>query len=333
MPVPERLEQPRHAPVATMKLSANHTRYSVETSSQGDGVSTCGQALAAPKVSVIIPIYNAADTIGDQLQALAAQNYGGWWEVVAVDNMSDDASADIVRSFQDRIPRLRLVSATARAGAAHASNRGSQEAGGDLLVFCDADDVVGEGWLNAMVSALSTHQFVASRHETGRLNPKWLAQARKNLQSDGLIPYRHPPFLSHAGGAGLGVHRAVHESIGGFDENWPRLQDTDYCWRMQLSGVPLHFVPDAVMHVRYRQDLMDTFKQALTWGEYNVLLYKCYRSQGMPDLTLRDAIASLRPLFRLRPLRTRRGRAGMVWKLGWFFGRVKGSLKHRVLAL
>ena len=316
-----------------MGQTANDTRYLIEADSQAAADEQFAQRQPAPKVSVIIPIHDAADTIGDQLEALAAQNYVGWWEVIAVDNLSNDRSAEVVRRFESRIPRLRLVSAPGRAGAAHARNRGAQEAQGNLLVFCDADDVVGEGWLNAMVSALESHEFVASRHETARLNPEWLAQARRNLQSDGLIPYRHPPFLSHAGGAGLGVHRAVHESIRGFDEDWPKLQDTDYCWRMQLSGVPLHFVPDAVMHVRYRQDLPGTFKQALKWGEHNVMLYKRYRSHGMPKLTLNDAIDSLKPLFRFRPLRTRRGRAGMVWKLGWFFGRVKGSVKHRVFAL
>lgn len=317
-----------------MGQTASDSRHQIETESpRAVGDDPVAERRPAPKVSVIIPIHNAADTIADQLEALATQNYVGWWEVIAVDNRSDDDSMEVVKSFQNCIPRLRLVSAPDRAGAAHARNRGAQEAEGDLLVFCDADDVVGEGWLKAIVLALSTHKFVASRHETARLNPAWLSQARRNLQSESLIPYRHPPFLSHAGGAGLGVHRAVHESIGGFDEDWPKLQDTDYCWRMQLSGVPLHFVSDAVMHVRYRQDLTGTFKQALKWGEHNVMLYKRYRPHGMPKLTLNDAKNSLRPLFRLRGLRSQRGRAGMVWKLGWFLGRVKGSVKHRVFAL
>jgi GT2 family glycosyltransferase len=289
--------------------------------------------LTDPKVSVIIPMFNAEATIADQLDALAGQTTSCWWELIVANNRSTDRSVEIVESFRGRIPRLRVIQAMQRQGAGYALNRGVEVAQGSLLLFCDADDVAAPDWIDAMVEALGQRQFVASRHETGQLNPEWLANARQNLQRESLIPYRHPHYLPHAGGAGLGVRRSAHEAVGGFDESWDCLQDTDYCWRLQLHGVSLNFVPDAVMHVRYRPDLPSTFRQALRWGEYNVQLYKRYRDRGMPKLTLQDGLKTVKSLLRPGRLRSRKGRATTVWKLGWLLGRIRGSLKNGVISL
>src|SRR6185503_5469794 len=93
----------------------------------------------------------------------------------------------------------------------------------------------------------------------------------------GLQRVDYPPHLNHASGATLGITRAAHEAIGGFDEGLPYLEDTDYCFRAQLSGIPLQFLPDAVVHYRFRDRQQALFNQARHWGKYNVLMYKRYR--------------------------------------------------------
>ena len=65
------------------------------------------------------------------------------------------------------------------------------------------------------------------------------------------------------------------------DETLIRLSDTDYCFRIQLAGVKLHLVPEAVIHVRYRDTFPGMFNQARLWAKYNALLAKRYRPSGM----------------------------------------------------
>src|SRR6059058_4106784 len=101
-------------------------------------------------VSVVVPAYNCADTIDVQLAALAEQDYDGRWEVVVVDNRSTDDTADRARRWSDRLPGLRVVDASERQGVSHARNRGIEEARGDLIAICDADDQVQPGCLTAM---------------------------------------------------------------------------------------------------------------------------------------------------------------------------------------
>lgn len=286
------------------------------------------------KLSVIIPCYNAANTIADQLEALAGQHWSEPWEVIVADNGSTDESMVIVKQYRERLPNLRIVDASARQGQPYALNVGARAAVGDALAFCDADDVVGSGWVAAMGKALSKYDFVACRFDIERLNVPWVQKSRGNPQPDGIQKYDYPPYLPHAGGGSLGVKRSLHETIGGFDETLPILHDTDYCWRLQLAGTELHFVPDAVIHVRYRDTLGGIYRQARGYAEYNVLLYKRYRPLGMPELSWKTGVkAWVRLLRRLSRIRSKESLARWVWQSGWSMGRLQGSIKHRVFAL
>src|SRR2546423_10557404 len=102
-------------------------------------------------VSVVVAVLDEEAHLGEQLAALAEQTYTGAWEVLVVDNGCTDGSIDVALRFARRLPGLQIVDASERRSLAHARNRGAAEAQGDLLAFCDADDVVLPGWLEAPV--------------------------------------------------------------------------------------------------------------------------------------------------------------------------------------
>jgi glycosyltransferase involved in cell wall biosynthesis len=284
-------------------------------------------------LSVVIPCRNAAATLGEQLAALAGQEYGGAWEVVVADNGSTDGSRAVAESWRGRLPALTILDAGGGGGPGRARNRGAAAARGEVLLFCDADDRVAPGWLRAMDEALREHHFVASRYDARALNPPWTAALGGAPQQDGLNPYTYPPFLPHAGGGGLGVRRRVHEAAGGFDETLPALEDTDYCWRIQLAGTPLRFVPGAVVQIRLRPTLGGMFRQSYRFGVYNVLIYRRYRGRGMPRLSPLAGLAKWARLLLTAPLLlTRAGRAHWLYQLGWRLGRLAGCARFRVLA-
>jgi glycosyltransferase involved in cell wall biosynthesis len=285
-------------------------------------------------LSVVVPCFNAAATLGEQLQAISRQRWEGPWEVIVADNGSTDGSAAVAEGCRERLPALRVERAGGRKGPGHSRNVGAAAATGEALVFCDADDVVGEGWLAAMGRALSRHDFVAARYDATRLNPPWLVEARGMHQHEGLNPYTYPPFLPHAGAGGLGVKRRLHQEIGGFDASLPALEDTDYCWRLQLAGHPLYFVADAVVHVRYRQDLGGIFRQTCRLGVCNVLMYRRYRPRGMPRLPLSWGLGRWAKLLATAPLLlSPRRRWRWIHQASWRLGRLAGCLRYRVLAL
>ena len=288
------------------------------------------------KLSIILPCYNAADTVGTQLEALANQDgiVSPDVEVIFVENGSRDTSRAIAEQYLDRLPNLHIVDASAHRGRPQARNAGAKAATGDVLLFCDADDEVAPGWLTAMSQAFATHEFVACRFDVEKLNYPWLQQARGTPQQDALPRLWYPPFLLYGGGSSLGITRALHQAVGGFDETLPFLEDAEYCVRVQQhTGKELHFVRDAMVHIRHRTSLAGLYSQARSWGQYNQLLFKRYRSGPSDDsLRWRAYIAEWLRLLRYlsHSVRNKEGRVRLIWQVGWQIGILKGALRYRV---
>ena len=270
-----------------------------------------------------------------QLEALCRQTWEEELEVIVSDNGSTDGSREIATEFQSRLPGLRIVDASDHQSPGHARNAGAAKAHGEALLFCDADDEVDDDWLSAMVRGLSSSPMVASRYDADKLNSEAVRRIHpENPQQNGLGQYTYPPFLEHAGGGGLGVLRTVFEEAGGFDVDLPALEDTDLCWRVQQRGHSLEFVPDAVVHIRFRSTLEGSFRQALLYGEYNVLIYKRYRSRGMPRLPLLPGLAKwVLLVLRTPQLLSSSSRPRWIWQAGWRLGRLRGCLRYRTLGL
>ena len=106
----------------------------------------------APKVSVIVPIYNVKQYLANSLDSIAEQKFDEL-EVLLIDDGSSDGSAEIAKAYAAKDRRYRYIRQE-NAGVSAARNRGIEEAKGDYLAFYDADDIVPEKALIAMYKAL-----------------------------------------------------------------------------------------------------------------------------------------------------------------------------------
>ena len=286
-----------------------------------------------PAVSVVMACRDGLPHLRAQLDALAAQRCDVPWELVVSDNGSRDGSQAVVEGYRDRLPGLVLLDSSARTGPAAARNLGIEAAAGDRIVFCDADDEVAAGWLQAMASALGEHPLVAAHLEHELLNEAHTLPAR-NPQS-GLLE-SDPPFLPYAFCAALGVRRQVHEAVGGFDETYlAGGEDRDYCYRAQLAGVPLVLAEGAVVHYRHRRGALAVYRQARGYARGHVRLYAQYRDRGLGRPPLAPALASWLLTLPKLALALRSGPARVRWmgRLGWRVGRLEASVRYRVWAL
>lgn len=281
------------------------------------------------KLSLIIPAYNSAATIRSQLDALAAQDWSDSWEVIFADNGSTDETVSLARNYQNILPHLQVVDAGAKRGSAFARNMGVVAASGEAIAFIDADDVVAPGWLSAIGTALKEFDFVASRFNMDYLNQGKHQRYARRTQTTGLQKLWYPPYCAHAAGCGLGIRRAIHLTVGGFDETLLRLQDTDYCIRVQQQGITLQFVPEAVVYKRNRNTLKGIYQQAASWGQYNTLLYKRYRPAG--ERLAKPWRQYWKDWYKvLNRLVHGRWNAQTVFKLGWQVGLLKGAILYQI---
>lgn len=285
----------------------------------------------ACELTVVIPARNEEHTLPAQLEVLLAQEWSGTWEIVVADNGSTDGTAEVVRRYGATHPRLRLVDAGARPGLSACRNAGAAAGRGSSFALCDADDLVAEGWVEAMGEALRHHEFVTGPLELDRLNPDWLAATRGRGDERGvptfygIFPYAH--------GNNLGLQRAAWERLGRFDEGFPNgAEDIEFGLRAWQAGVPVHFVREAVVHYRYRSRPNDLWRQGTTYGRSRPLVRRRLKESGAPAPS---PVAGWRSwlwlLIHLPGLRTRPGRSAWIWVAANRIGHLQGSVRHRCL--
>ncbi|MEY2567265.1 MAG: hypothetical protein QOE35_1794 [Actinomycetota bacterium] len=287
-----------------------------------------------PMISVVMPARNSAHVIAGQLAALDAQLYDGPWEIIVADNGSTDGTAGVARRWADRLPALQVVDAGERIGINAARNAGARRAAGRFLLFCDADDEADPGWLAAMADAARTCSAVGGTLEKQTLNDPTVVEWRPPLVMTELPVMAG--FLPRPVGANCGVRAELWRQLGGFNEEYTvGATETEFFWRLQLAGHDVCFVPDAVMHYRFRPGLPAHARQFFRFGVARARLYRDFRTAGMPPRMFRALLRDvgwlcghLPDLFRGRGPRGRWiGHAAAEW------GRVVGSIRYRLVYL
>ena len=196
--------------------------------------------VGAPTVTVIVPAHNAAATIAETLQSVAAQTFRDW-ELVIVDDGSGDATADIARRFCASEPRARLI-AQANGGVARARNRGLAEARTRWVAPVDADDIWHPTHLAALVALAQDAGpepalvFAQSRHIDVRSNIL-LSPDPRHVAGPALALMAMRNIVGN--GSALLLDRAAALAAGGYDS---RLRDAgcegceDYLLQLRLAA-------------------------------------------------------------------------------------------------
>lgn len=109
-----------------------------------------------PLVTVIMPVYNAEKYLQQSIGSLLAQSYTNW-ELLVTDDGSADASASVVRSFND--PRIKLFSQSNK-GVSAARNLALSHMKGKYLTFLDADDMLPVNSIGCRVSFAEANPLI-----------------------------------------------------------------------------------------------------------------------------------------------------------------------------
>jgi GT2 family glycosyltransferase len=209
-------------------------------------------------LSVIIPHYNAARHLPTCLNALRGQTYP-YLEIILVDNGSGDGSVELV---QRDFPEVKIIELGQNLGFAAATNRGIEQAAGQVIVPLNNDTEVVSTWAQALIEALTAHP------EAGMVACKMLLFDRRDTlhsAGDGFgvngIPlnrgvwqkdegqFDHDLYIFGGCGGAVAYRRAMLAEIGGFDESlFMYLEDVDLNWRAQLAGYRAVFAPQAVVY-------------------------------------------------------------------------------------
>jgi glycosyltransferase involved in cell wall biosynthesis len=186
--------------------------------------------MAAPQISAIICTHNRDRYLGGAIDSLLQQQFTGGYEVIVVDNASDDRTRAVVEA---RWPDARLrYLYEPQLGLSIARNTGAKQAASPILAYLDDDAVASPQWLQALYDAYQAHANLAIAGgrvtllwPSGQTIPSWLtANLAESLGAYDLgdnwlwidRPGSTPRGLNYA------IRRDVLEAIGGFDVNLGR---------------------------------------------------------------------------------------------------------------
>lgn len=211
--------------------------------------------IPAPAVSILTPAFDVARFIGATLDSVLAQTAPDW-EMVVVDDGSEDGTAAVVSSRKD--PRIRLIR-QANAGVSAARSRAIEAARGDAILFLDADDWLAPDALARLSAALAespdavgaygAFAFVA---EDARPGDPPLRRKTGPFPSGDILERLLVENL-FANGGHLLLRRGAVERAGPFLSHVRYGEDWEYWTRLALQG-PFAVVPgtEPLLFVRQR---------------------------------------------------------------------------------
>jgi glycosyltransferase involved in cell wall biosynthesis len=247
----------------------------------------------ADLVSVVIPVRNGAATMARCLVAAFASRYERF-EVIVVDDGSDDQSAELIKTFP-----CTLIHLPVPAGASRARNVGASHSNGNILFFTDADCLLNEDTLAKAVAALSAAGRDVVLGGTYTVKPA----------DDRFFSVFQSVFINHAESRdrdnpdyiathAMMLYADTFEKSGGFSEDFmPILEDVDFSHRLRRAGHRL--VMDPGIQVRHLFDfsligsVCNGFRKSKYWTIYSIHNKDLLADSGTASLALKFNAAAL----------------------------------------
>ncbi len=227
-----------------------------------------------PRVSVVIPVHNGEKVIGKCLDAVFRSDYPDF-EVVVVDDCSTDRTREICRSYP-----VKLIPFDEHAGVSRARNTGAKNAGGEVLLFIDADCIMLEDTIRRMIETkLRTGAEIVGGTYTK------VPEDRESFFSTFQSVYvnycesRNPENPDYVATHCMAVDREVFLKLGGFIEGSyigvaASVEDVEFCHRAKRAGYRVVMDPQAmVKHVfnfNLYRSLRNAVKKSMYWTMYSL---------------------------------------------------------------
>lgn len=177
-------------------------------------------------ISIIVPAFNAENYISETLTSINNQEYKNL-EIIVVDDGSTDATSEIVREF-DEVKLIKQFNA----GVSAARNHGVKQSAGDLIAFCDADDVWYPNKLTEQLKLHEKYKWSYTDSEYFGNNTSLDGKKRSDLSRlhSGTI-FEKLILENFLTTSSIMLEKSLLIKHGGFDENLPAMED----WKLWLK--------------------------------------------------------------------------------------------------
>lgn len=238
--------------------------------------------MAAPVISVVVPVYNAARYLRQALQSVFAQTFRDF-ELIAIDDGSTDGSAAILDQLAVQDTRLRILRRP-NTGIVGALNEGLAEARGEFIARMDGDD-------------LSLPERFAKQTSFLRENPSvvCVGSAFTYIDERGALLKWNPRDCTHealesallAGDGGALIHPSIMvrrdaiERVGRYRVEAQWVEDLDLYLRLAQSG-RLANLPEVLLHYRYHPQSVNFTRNEGRHQRKLWVMQQAFSARGLP---------------------------------------------------
>jgi glycosyltransferase involved in cell wall biosynthesis len=227
--------------------------------------------MAGQLVSVVVPVFNGEQFLGEAIDSVLAQTYEPV-QLIVVDDGSTDASAEVAEGYEG----VAVVRHERNRGPAVARNRGIEKANGALITFLDADDLMKTERIEKQVAAIDGGAdcvLALEEHlvEPGIEKPKQFTAKRAPISD------REDLWVT---GSLLATREAI-ERIGAYDESMPYSADTDYVLRAMETGLRVEMLDEKLTIRRFHGGNLTYDFAQIRGAMFQVLRRRIVRRRGV----------------------------------------------------
>ena len=243
-------------------------------------------------ISVVIPNYNSAETIGKCLEAAFASRYGHF-EVIVVDDHSEDNSVEIIKRFP-----CKLISLDKHSGTSKARNTGALQSSGDIIFFTDSDCLLNADTLSIINSSFSKVKprtiiggtYAKEPYDKGFFN---LFQSLFVYYSETKNAKAPDYIAAHA----MAIERETFRKSKGFPEEFlPIIEDVEFTHRLKREGCTLLTNPNIqVRHIfnfSFFRSMKNAVRKSMYWVVYSMKNKDMFTDSGSSSTELKVNVAS-----------------------------------------
>lgn len=225
------------------------------------------------ETSIIIPMYNAGNTILETLKGLEFQTKRDF-EVIVVDDGSTDASPELVTQFGNQSELLIKLIHQENSGPATARNLGVEHSNGRIIIFLDSDCIPPPNWIEAMTRPLSEAVVGCNCGYEVRNKDNFIAR-----YIDCEIAKRHEKLIGKnidtIGSYSASFFKPAFVEAGGFNTEYTaaNAEDFDLAFNIKRMGYNLLFTGETFVYHYHADSLRKYLKQQYTRGYWRVKMY------------------------------------------------------------
>lgn len=251
-------------------------------------------------ISIVIPNYNGAKTIGNCLEAAFISAYQSF-EIIIVDDCSTDDSVEIIRKFPCKLIRLDKHS-----GASKARNVGAQDSVGKILFFIDADCLLQEDTLFLVNKAFQKYNngniVIGGTYTMIPYDDSFFSTFQSIFINYSETKFKEAPdyIATHA----MIVDNKIFRDIGGFKEDFflPILEDVELSHRLRRAGYRLVIDPEILVRHIFNFSLfgsiLNAVRKSMYWTIYSIKNRDLLKDSGTSSIELKvNVLAYILSLF------------------------------------